>query len=190
MRHIFGQVTTCSWKQLPELRRQYPNIFVVKVCNTAHGYTWDYDITINVPEFAPLWENINKWNASKKLYTDWHTFEFKYTRRLDGVEERAIAELNKVFELAGKRIVVFCCHEEVGHCHRYTVEGWGFEHGVYNAILNRDSIICSKCYNSYADNEMWTENECNLIMGYVRGTYCDECQGIDDDGIYEFGKEY
>lgn len=175
-RTFWGNVLTCAFKDLPKLRAENPGeeFFVVKVCNSARGYTWDYDMTTNCPEVAPEWKYINSHRAGTMSLP---MFRFQYKRRVEPVwDEKIVPELEIVFALAGKRTIVFCCHEQTGYCHRHDFLEIGFEKGAWVALLDRDKLMCGVCYMSNCEEcgELWSEDPWNQVIGYIHGRECDD----------------
>lgn len=148
-------------------------VFVVKVCNTARGQSWDFDWS----EVYPQWDWINALRAGTMSE---EAFSATYKAMLARKHDTIVADLLRIKKMAGRRMIVLTCHEPSGEfCHRSLLLDFLWEIGAIRALLNRDVLVCKACYEYEADSrgDAFTEDEWNLIIGYVTHGHCMVCSG-------------
>lgn len=176
--YIYGNVVAWWWKGLDRLREspdvKRRGLYVVKICNTAKGQTWQAEWE----GVYPSWDLINKVRRGE-ISTE--EFDATYSAELELKKEDHFRAWNRLSAEAGSRIIALMCHEEPGeHCHRNVLLDWLWEHRQVYAVQNRDALICKECYEAYAEEyeDAYTEREDMLIMGhvsYLNHEKCYEC---------------
>lgn len=174
MPHLFGNITTHYWNGLSQLSGWTDReLYVVKICNTAKGQTWDCEW----PSVYPDWDDINAYRIG---HMTWGEFRERYLLKLEKSADKIIEEflIIKSIGNVNNKMVVLTCHEtDPNKCHRTLLMEWLMAKHEVNHLLDCDKIICDECYQIAADDggNAWTEDEWNQIVGKVMYGPCDTC---------------
>jgi uncharacterized protein YeaO (DUF488 family) len=174
MPYVFGDIATCYWNGLDDLRgRTSKELYVVKVCNTAKGRIWDSDWY----QVYPDWDDIDSYRTGLMTWTE---FRERYMLKLEKNANLIIHTFQEIEALAYKqgKMIVLTCHEKPGeYCHRNILINWLLSKKQVRYILNCDVIMCQDCYleNAEESGDAWTEHESNLVVGKTTFGPCESC---------------
>jgi uncharacterized protein YeaO (DUF488 family) len=196
---VFGNVIAWYLNGIGQLKPSdlgVNGLYLVEVCNSNKtGIKTDMKWFEVVPSWKYLVEPYLKGHMTEQEYTE------RYIKDLESKYEFILMGWEEIKRNANGRFIVLLCHEKTGQfCHRHVLVDWMFEKGMINVILNNGRVLCHECYYNNGYDEMAEYVDDYSIE--ATATYkCNECEGgeykaermptlFDDDGIFEFGKDY